>query len=99
MNNSQAALSAEPQVDTLASNAPRRRGRPKGSPSVRREKLDDPADAARAVPIKNFAKRASISESTVYKLMRLQKLQTIHVLGRTLIPLTELDRLLAGEMA
>jgi excisionase family DNA binding protein len=48
-----------------------------------------------AVPVRGFATRLGVSESHIWKLLRENQLAAIRIGRRTLVPLTELDRLLA----
>ena len=51
-----------------------------------------------ALTVAEFCEQVRISQSMAFKLMREKKLKSIKVGRRTVIPATEIDRLLAGEM-
>lgn len=52
-----------------------------------------------AATVRNFAARLGVSESHVWALLREGKLNAIRLKRRTLIPLSELDRILASASA
>jgi excisionase family DNA binding protein len=48
-----------------------------------------------AVPVRDFAARLGVSQSHIWKLLRENQLVAIRIGRRTLLPTSEIDRLLA----
>ncbi len=53
----------------------------------------------RALSIKDAARTYSIGRSTIYILLKQEKLRDVKVLGRRLVLVEDLERLLGGEAA
>ena len=49
-----------------------------------------------AYRINDACKALSVGRSSIYKLIKEGKLKSVTIAGRTLIPRTEIDRLIAG---
>ena len=57
------------------------------------------ANSPLAYRVKEFCERVGICHSHFYKCVKLGKIRVVKVGGRTLVPASEVARLLAGEAA
>ena len=57
------------------------------------------SDAPLAYRIKDFCRLIGISPSTLWKLAKEEKIRLVRIAGRTLVPASEIVRLLDGEAA
>ena len=57
------------------------------------------AQDALAVPVEEFAKRLSVSQSLIWKLIRQNEIAAVRLGRRTLVPASEIERIMetAGE--
>src|SRR5271169_5907408 len=64
----------------------------------KRARISDEVEPKRlAWPIKEGARRAGVSRSTIYKLAAQGKVRLIKILGRTLLPDSEIVRIVGGD--
>ncbi|HEY8162619.1 MAG TPA: helix-turn-helix domain-containing protein [Methylocystis sp.] len=56
-------------------------------------------DSQLAYRVKDFCPRIGISASTFWKYVKVGRIRVIRIGGRTLVPASEVDRLLNGEAA
>ncbi len=53
-------------------------------------------DEPLALTVTQFTKRVGISRSSLYQYVKRGKIRVVSIAGRTLIPMTEVERLLSG---
>ena len=58
-----------------------------------------PNDEPLALTVRDFCRRVGISRSSLYAYTKAGKIRVVYVAGRTLVPMTEVRRLLGGEGA